>query len=129
MSYAALMRNAAAQAQNTLARLGGMEAGAAGNFVGPDGSTKTLVFRAADALEAQSVSREMTLHGYDDRSVVIATATRDQFSSAPLDWRRKRGTRLIPEPQSECLIAWVSTDDPLQYVFTLLFRQPIAPGS
>lgn len=123
MSLSALLPAAAREAQGLLAQLQGMDASAEGSFVGPDGRTYTLLFRAADAFETQAAGREMSQHGYLDRSVVIATATRDQFTSPPVDWRRKTGTRLVPAPAQECTIASMSTDDPLHYVFVLLFRQ------
>lgn len=128
MSLFTQIQSAATQAQSVLAQLGGMDAGAAGNFIGPDGQFYNLVFRAADAFEIQAGGREMTAHGYDDKSVLIATATRDQFTAPPTGWRRAKGTRLYPEPATDCLIATVSFDDPLHYVFTLLTRQTPAIG-
>lgn len=118
-----------ASAQKSLAVAQGMAADAAGNFLGPDGQTYTMTFRAADAFESAAASREMTMHGYEDRSVAIATATRAQFAAAPLDWRRKHGTRLIPAPSADALISSISTDDPHHYAFTMLLRYPVAPGS
>lgn len=122
MSLFSEMQAAATEAQSTLAELQGMASGGK-NFVGPDGAQYVMVFRPADAFESQSVSREMLAHGYNDRSVIVGTATRTQFGAAPLDWRRKKGTRLKPDAR-ECVIASVSDDDPLVYVFVLLVRQP-----
>lgn len=124
MSLSALIPAAALEAQNLIAQLQCMDASASGNFVGPDGRTVQMIFRAADAFESQAAGREMTQHGYMDRSVVIATATRDQFDAPPTDWRRKKGTRIYPSPATECTIASISTDDPILFVFVLLFRQP-----
>lgn len=115
--------NAFRQAQSVLARLQGMPVSSAGNFVGPDGAPYTATFRPADAFESQAAAREMTLHGFDDKSVVVATLTRDQFSAVPLDWRRKTATRLIPAPAQTCTIASLSIDDPVHFVLVLLFRQ------
>lgn len=100
-----------------------------GNFIGPDGQPYLVIFRSPDALEAEAASREMTGHGYTDRSIVLAVATRGQFTEPPLNWRRKTGTRLYPQPATECLIASVSTDSPLSYAFVLLFKQQPSPGS
>ena len=124
MSLNSELQDAAAEAQGYLAQMGGMSETASGNFIGPDGEFKTMVFRAADAFEQQSAAREMSLHGYTDRAVVFAVASRDQFDGVPLDWRRKKCARLVPAPATECLIADVSTDDPLFYTFVLLVRQP-----
>lgn len=122
MTFAQLQAHAT-NAQKIMARHSGMSETASGNFVGPDGRIYTMLFRAADALEVESAAREMTAHGYTDRSVVIATATRTQFPVPPLDWRRKKGTRTAPGPDTECLIHSINTDDPLHYVFVLLIRQ------
>jgi hypothetical protein len=112
-----------ASAQRSLAVATGMPAATEGNFIGPDGASYTMTFRAADAFEVQSASREMLSNGYDDKSAQIATATRDQFTSPPLNWRRAKGTRTVPAPSAECLIASVGIDDPFFYTFVLLFRQ------
>lgn len=129
MSLSSQLQAAATKAQSVVAQMSGMDPTAAGNFIGPDGQPYTMTFRPADAFEAEAASREMTLHGYTDRSVVMATATRTQFIDAPLNWRRKTGARQIPAPQQECLIASVSVDDPLFFGFVLLFRQAVSPGS
>jgi hypothetical protein len=118
------LQSAFASAQRSIAVATGMSGTAAGNFLGPDGRAYTMTFRAADAFEVQSMSREMTLHGYDDRSVIIATATRAQFTAPPLAWRRQKCTRTVPDPSTECLVASVATDDPVFYSFVLLLRQP-----
>jgi hypothetical protein len=123
MSLSSEITSAATEAQSTLAEIAGMASDAAGNFVGPDGAHYTMVFRAADAFESAAAAREMSLHGYQDRSVLVGVATRAQFSAAPLDWRRKHGTRLLPVPAREALIASVADDDPVFYVFVLLLRQ------
>ena len=115
MRLFAEVQSAATEAQGHLADLTGGE----DNFVGPDGRTYTLVMRAADAFESQQV-----LQGYHDRAAIVATATRTQFDAPPLDWKRKKGTRLFPAPAREALIASVDDNDPLHYVFTLLVRQP-----
>jgi len=128
MSLSSEITAAATEAQGILAQLGGMAATATGNFTGPDGKPYTLAFRSADAFESQAAGMEMQGHGYADKSVVIATGTRAQFDVAPLGWRRQKGTRLIPAPQTEALILSVATDDPLHYVFTLVIRQPLAPN-
>lgn len=114
MSLFAELQSAAAEAQGHLADL----TGGASNFVGPDGQTYTLVMRAANAFESEAV-----MHGYNDRAAIIATATRAQFSAPPIDWKRKKGTRLIPAPAVDAVIALVDDTDPLHYVFTLLVRQ------
>lgn len=126
MSYAQEMQDAAAEAQGILAQIQGMAATAAGNFIGPDGRPYTLVFRAADALESHAALSEMSSHGYGDKSLVIATATRDQFTADPLGWRRQKATRLTP--RAEVLILSVATDDPLHYVFNLVVRQEATPN-
>lgn len=123
MTFAQLQKHATA-AQGIMARHSGMSETAEGNFIGPDGRPYTLVFRAADALEAESAVREMTSHGYIDRSVVIATATKTQFAAPPLDWRRKKGTRKAPTPEAECLISQIGTDHEMFYTFVMLVRQP-----
>ncbi len=128
MSYASQLSSAAAQAESILAELSGMSCSSSGNFIGPDGLPYTLVFRAADTNEIQAGGREMTAHGYNDRSVLVATATRGQFTDPPLGWRRAKGTRLIPGPPTDCLIATISFDDPLVYVFIILTRQLPAVG-
>ncbi len=87
------------------------------------------MFRSADAFEAEAASREMTSHGYTDRFVLVAVATRTQFPAGPpLGWRRAKGTRTVPAPAIECLIASMGVDDPLFYTFVLLCRQVPAPG-
>ena len=122
MSLFSDMQAAATEAQSTLAQLQGMASGGS-NFIGPDGRAYVMVFRAADAMESQSVAREMLTHGYSDRSVIVGTATRTQFSAPPMDWRRKKGSRTTPDLR-DVLIASVADDDPIHYVFTLLLRQP-----
>lgn len=122
------MQADANEAQETLAQMTGKPK-AKKNFVGPNGQLYTLVFRPADAFESEVAAREMTTYGYTDRSIVVGSASRDQFDDPPLDWRRKNATRVYPQPSAECLIASVNTDDPLFYVFTLLLRQPRALGS
>lgn len=124
MSIFSHLQNTFAHAQGLIAQAQGMAPSASGNFIGPDGHPYTMTFRAADAFEVQAVSREMTLHGYNDRGVMIATATRSQFTSTPLGWRRLKGSRLHPAPATEGMIASIGTDDPHHYTFTLLFRQP-----
>ena len=122
MSIFSELQNAATEAQGLLAQGLGMAEGAAGNFIGPNGQTYTMIFRAADAFESQGAAREMVQHGYNDRSVVIATATRSQFAAVPLDWRRKKGTIVFPAAQ-DALISDVSERDPLFYIFVMLVRQ------
>ena len=119
------MTAAALEAQGELAQITGMAEGAAGNFVGPDGRTYTMVFAAVDALAAQAAGMDMQSHGFGDKSFVIATATRDQFSAPPLGWRRAHGSRLVPSPAADCLILSVGLDDPFLYTFAMALRQPI----
>lgn len=128
MSLASEITAAAAEAQGILAEIGGMQSGAAGNFTGPDGKPYTMVFRTADAFEAQSAGLEMGSHGYGDQSIVIATATRDQFGAVPIGWRAQHGTRLVPTPAQDCVISTVATDDPYHFVFTLIFKQSTLPN-
>lgn len=124
MSYAAIIRSAAAEVQGILAQIGGTSSATEANFVGPDGNEYIFVFRAADAFEQQAAGMEMQAHGFPDKSLIIATATRAQFSAAPLGWRRMRGTRLVPSPAHEVFIMSVATDDPLFYVFNMVAHQP-----
>lgn len=123
MALADEIADAATEASGYLAELGGMQSTAAGNFVGPDGQRYTVVFRAADAFETQALGMEMQSHGFGDKSLVIATATRAQFATAPLGWRRMKGTRLVPAPAAEVTILSVATDDPYFYVFPCVVRQ------
>jgi hypothetical protein len=122
MSLAALMRNAANTAANTLAQLQGMPAGAEGNFIGPDGRTYTSVGRAADAFEIAALGRQMTTHGKEQKSARVHTITRDQFDAAPMSWEWQTCSILYPAPATQATIASVSDDDPLFYVFTLIVR-------
>jgi hypothetical protein len=129
MSLSSIISDAATEAQGYLVQIQGMASTAAGNFVGPDGKTYTMVFRAADAFEQQAAGMEMQSHGFGDKSLVIATATRTQFSVAPLGWRRLSGTRLIPAPACPVTIISVATDDPNHYVFNCVVRQTVTPPS
>jgi hypothetical protein len=117
MSMFAEMQVAATEAQSVIAQLQGVALNGF-NFVGPDGRSYLMVFRTADAFESQQLA-----HGYQDRSTVMATATRAQFSAPPLDWRRKKGTRTIPAPPKDAIIASVDDSDALHYTFTLLVKQ------
>jgi len=117
MGLFAELQSAATEAQRNLAELQGCADGDV-NFVGPDGRGYVMVFRAADAFESQQL-----LHGYQDRAAVVATATRSQFAAAPVDWKRKRGTRLLPAPAKDALIASVDDNDPLHYVFGMIVKQ------
>lgn len=126
MSLASEMVAAASEAQGYLAQLQGMAEGAAGNFVGPDGRTYTLVFRSADAMEGAASGMDMQGHGFGDKSLVIATGARSQFDAVPYSWRRAHGTRLVPQPTQDFTILSVAIDDPLHYVFAMVFRQPAA---
>ena len=129
MSLSSEMTAAAAEAQGVLAEIGGMASGAEGNFTGPDGKPYTMVFRTADAFESsQATGLNMASHGYNDQSIVIATATRDQFSAVPIGWRAQHGTRLVPNPAQDCVISTVATDDPYHFVFTLIFKQATLPN-
>ena len=125
MSLADELSDAASEAQGYLAELQGSAPGE-DNFVGPDGKLYILVFRAADAFESQAAGMEMQSHGYGNKSLIIATATRSQFTVAPIGWRGLKGTRLTPAPSQEVTILSVATDDPLHYVINLIGRQPIA---
>lgn len=127
MSLASEITSAATEAAGYLAQLGGMSAAAGGNFIGPNGQKYTMVFRAADAFETQAAGLEMQAHGFGGKSLVIATATRDQFPVAPLGWRQRKGTRLIPEPAATVTILSVATDDPTFYVFNCVLQQPATP--
>lgn len=122
MGYASEIAAAAAECQTILAKVGGMDDDAAGNFVGPDGRTYTLVFRAADAFETQAAGLEMQQHGHGAQSIVIATGTRDQFDAAPLGWRRQKGTMLVPF-RRDALISTIAIDDPYHYTFVMIVRQ------
>jgi hypothetical protein len=128
MSYGDEISEAFAEAQSALAQIQGMAEDAAGNFIGPDGKPYTLVFRAADAFETQAAGQEMSSHGFGGKSVMIATGTRDQFSASPVGWRGQNSSRLIPAPATEARILSVATDDPVHYVFTLIFRQEATRG-
>ena len=121
MSIFSELQTAATEAQSAFAQTQGAAAGVA-NFIGADGKSYFANFRPADAFESAAASREMMAHGFNDRSVTVAVATRTQFLAPPLDWRRKKCTRLFPTVR-EGLVADMSDDDPLHYVFTLLIRQ------
>lgn len=128
MSFYDQLSSAARAAQGIIAEMQGQATGDLGNFIGPDGLPYTMVFRSATAIENQSVASEMTQHGYNDRFLLVATATRDQFTAPPSNWRRGKGTRTVPAPALDCTIASVGVDDPLCYSFTLLCRQPPTVG-
>lgn len=128
MSLASEITSAAAEAQGILAEIGGMASGAAGNFTGPDGKPYTMVFRAADAFETEAAGLQMASHGYNDQTVVVATATRDQFAAVPIDWRARHGTRLVPSPAQDVTISTVATDDPYLFVFTMILKQSTLPN-
>ena len=127
MSLTSEITAAATEASGYLAQLGGMAATAGGNFIGPNGLKYTMVFRAADAFESQAAGLEMQAHGFGGKSLVIATATRAQFSVAPLGWRQRKGTRLVPAPEASVTILSVATDDPNFYVFNCVLQQPATP--
>jgi hypothetical protein len=122
MSYGSQVSAAFGEAQGILAQMQGASSNAK-TLIGPDGESYSAVFRPADAIDAQSVDREMTGHGYNEHSVMVATLTRDQFDAAPTDWKRKQATRIVPAPARVFTVSSVSTDDPVHYVLILVSKQ------
>lgn len=122
MSYGSQVAAAFNEAQWILAQMQGAPASGE-NLIGPDGNAYSAVFRPADAIDAQSVDREMTLHGYNDHSVMIALVTRDQFDAVPNDWKRKQATRTIPAPAKVFTVSSIGTDDPVHYALILVSKQ------
>lgn len=115
---------AAAEAQSVLGQLTGSPAPDRPNFTGPDGRAYLGVFRAANAFEAARLGSEMQAHGFTDAAVLVLTATRTQFTTPPLAWRRQYLQRT--SPAARCLIHSVAVDDPLHFIFVLSTRQGAA---
>jgi hypothetical protein len=110
VSYAQLLRNAAAQAQATLAQLQGMTAG----------GTNTLINGAAYVgVYGPPVIRE-DMHpagGHRRLSENQVALTREQFAAAPAS--QADLTRTDISPPITYRIASVDTHDPLYYILTL----------
>jgi hypothetical protein len=123
MSYFDLLKSAATEAQSLLAQMQGMEPASAGNVL-KDGAYYTCTPRAANAFELAAAGQEMGSHGFNDKSMLILSFTRDQFTGAPLNWRRGKLTLLQPAAQ-ECTVVSVNTDDPLFYVLPVIVRGPL----
>ena len=100
------------------------------SFIGCDGVTYTGTFRAPNAFDLAAAGLEMQANGFPDKTIVALTATRSQFATPPLSWRRSKVPVVrLSSPAQSGAVASVGTDDPLFYMFILIVHQPLAPGS
>lgn len=93
------------------------------NVLGPRGESKRGIFRPASQLEQLDADKEMTLHGFKDRTLQILLIPRSQFASVPYEWRGKSITQLAPVAR-QCLVSELVEDDPYFFSFVLISRQP-----
>jgi hypothetical protein len=111
MSFAAKIRGAASRAQSVLAQTGGAESGESNALY--NGAEYFAVYGAP------SVERDMLPNGgFRQRSVIIATATRSQFATAPKSETKWIRTDL-PQPVTFTIMK-VNADDAYLYVITLV---------
>jgi hypothetical protein len=93
------------------------------NVLGPTGTGYRGIFRPANAFEQMDADKEMTLHGFKDRTVQILLIPRQQFVAIPYDWRGKKIQQLTPVTQ-ECTVQTANFDDAFFFSFVLLSKQP-----
>lgn len=111
MSYAQLLANAAKQSQGVLAELGGAQPGRKNSLY--NGESRLAVY-------GQPLVQNIMLPGggYRQRTVLTVTATRAQFSLAPV--AKEKWTRTDLRPAATYIIDWVDDKDATIYTLGLV---------